>query len=183
MKKYIALVLVSLSTCSFADSASFDLNDDAFRLAYQHGLSKSYDVDFAWTHVKNLGDSGSATLALTQELNNDLTAYIGGKAVLQQHDHFPEGMALAVGGAMRVTPASNKNFAIFASAYFAPDVLSFEDMENYQDVELRLEYKLSNEFTGYTGYRNNRVDYNIKGIKTKDVDLYDGFMIGAQFNF
>jgi hypothetical protein len=184
MKKYAAIILACVfSSSSFADTLSLDLNDDALRLNYQHGLDKNYHTDFAWTHVKDLGDSLSAALTLTQSVNNDITAYIGGKALFQQHDHLPDGTAIAVGGAVRITPAANKNVALVASAYFAPDVLSFGDMENYQELEIRGEYKASEQLTAYVGYRNNTADYSANSIKVKNVDLYDGFMIGGQFKF
>lgn len=184
MKKFATIVLgCVLSTTSLADNLSLDLNDDALRLNYQHNLDKNYQTDFAWTHVKDLGDSLSAGLTLTQSLNNDITAYIGGKALFQQHDHLPDGTAMAVGGALRITPAANKNVSLMASAYFAPDVLSFGDMENYQELEIRGEYKVSEQLTAYAGYRNNSADYSANSVKVKNIDLYDGFMIGGQFKF
>lgn len=184
MNKYTLIALsCALSTSVFADNLSLDLNDDALRLNYQHSLDKNYQTDFAWTHVKDLGDSVSVGLTLTQSLNNDITAYIGGKALFQQHDHLPDGTAIAVGGALRITPAANKNVAVVASAYFAPDVLSFGDMENYQELELRGEYKVSEQLTAYVGYRNNSADYSANSVKVKDIDLYDGFMVGGQFKF
>ena len=70
-----------------------------------------------------------------------------------------------------------------ASAYFAPNVLSFGDMDDYQEFEIRGEYKVSEQLTGYVGYRNNRADYDTNNVKIKNADLYDGVMIGGQFNF
>lgn len=183
MKKYVALILATLATPSFADSLALDLNDDALRLNYQHSLDKNYVTDFAWTHVKDLGNTFSTGLTLTQSLNNDISAHIGGKAIFQQHDHLPDGTAIAIGGVLRVTPAANKNIAVMASAYFAPNVLSFGDMNDYREIEVRAEYKVSEQLTGYFGYRNNRADYETNNIKIKNADLYEGIMIGAQFNF
>lgn len=183
MKKYVALILAILATPSFADNLALDLNDDALRLNYQHSLDKNYKTDFAWTHVKDFGNTFSAGLTLTQSLNNDITADIGGKAIFQQHDDWPDGTAIAIGGALRVTPAANKNFAVMASAYFAPNVLSFGDMDDYQEFEVRAEYKVSDQLTAYVGYRNNRADYETHNSKINNVDLYDGAMIGGQFNF
>jgi len=183
MKKYVALILATLATPSFADNLALDLNDDALRLNYQYGLDKNYNTDFAWTHVKDLGNTFSAGLTLTQSLNNDISANIGGKAIFQQHDHLPDGTAIAIGGSLRLTPAANKNFAVMASAYFAPNVLSFGDMDDYQEFEIRGEYKVSEQLTGYVGYRNNRADYDTNNVKIKNADLYDGVMIGGQFNF
>ncbi|MFO1391199.1 MAG: YfaZ family outer membrane protein [Agitococcus sp.] len=183
MKKYIALALTCLSTYSFADSASLDLNNDALRLSYQHGLSKNYDADFSWTHVKDAGNTFAAGFMLTQVLNNDISAQIGGKALFQQHDKLPDGTAMAVGGSLRITPAANKNIALTGSLFFAPNVLSFGDMDNYQELEIRGEYTFSPQLVGYAGYRNNSADYDVNGTKLKNVDLYDGVMIGAQFKF
>jgi hypothetical protein len=49
MKKYVALILATLATPSFADNLALDLNDDALRLNYQYSLDKNYNTDFAWT--------------------------------------------------------------------------------------------------------------------------------------
>lgn len=183
MKKYIALALTVLSTQSFADSASLDLNNDALRLSYQYAMSSNYDTDFSWTHVKDAGNTFAAGLMLTQALNNDLTAKVGGKALFQQHDKLPDGMAMAVGGSLRITPATNKNIALTGSLFFAPNVLSFGDMDNYQEIEIRGEYTFSPQLVAYVGYRNNSADYDMNGTKLKNVDLYDGVMFGAQFKF
>ena len=186
MKKYIALALACFTSHSFADSASVDLNNDALRLSYQHSLAKNYDVDLAWVHVKDVGNTVSAGFVLAQALNNDITASIGGKALFQQHDKQPDGVAMAVGGSVRITPAANKNFALTGSVFFAPNVLSFGDMDDYREVEIRGEYKLSEQFIAYAGYRNNSADYNVNGVKikkNKNVDLYDGMMFGGQFKF
>lgn len=183
MKKFITLALACISCHSFADSASLDLNNDALRLSYQHSLTKNYESEFAWVHVKDVGNTLSGGFTLAQALNNDITAHIGGKALFQQHDNLPDGMAIAVGGSLRVTPAANKNIALTGSLFFAPNVLSFGDMDNYQEIEIRGEYKFSDQLIAYAGYRNNSADYNMSGIKTKDVDLYDGVMVGAQFKF
>ena len=183
MKKYIALALACFSTHSFADGASLDLNNDALRLSYQHTLAKNYDADFAWVHVKDVGNTVSAGLLLAQALNNDITASVGGKALFQQHDKQPDGMAMAVGGALRITPAANKNIALTGSLFFAPNVLSFGDMDDYREVEIRGEYQFSPQLVAYAGYRNNTADYNVNGVKVKNVDLYDGMMFGAQFKF
>ena len=183
MKKYIALALGWLTGSSLADSVSVDLNDDALRLSYQHSLAKNYESEFAWVHTKDIGNTVSGGFTLTQVLNNDITANIGGKALFQQHDNLPDGMAMAVGGSLRITPAANKNIALTGSLFFAPNVLSFGDMDNYQEIEIRGEYKFSEQLIAYAGYRNNRADYNMNSVKVKNVDLYDGMMIGAQFKF
>ena len=65
-------------------------------------------------------------------------------------------------------------------------MLSFGDMDDYREVEIRGEYKLSEQFIAYAGYRNNSADYNVNGVKikkNKNVDLYDGMMFGGQFKF
>ncbi|PTQ90801.1 YfaZ family outer membrane protein [Agitococcus lubricus] len=174
-----AIVLASLASYATADNLSLDLNDDALRINYQHSIDANYQSDFAWTHVKDLGNSFSAGLGLNQQFNNDLSGAIGGKAVFQQHDDLPDGTAIAIGGTLRVTPAADKKLAIAASLYLAPNVLSFGDMDNYREFELRGEYKVSEQLTGYVGYRNNRADYD----QANGVKLYDGAMIGAQFHF
>lgn len=183
MKTKLALVLAIIAGPTFADSLSLDLNDDALRLNYQHSLDKNYQTDISWIHVKDLGNTFSGGLNLVQKFNNDLTALIGGKAIFQQHDDLPDGTAIAVGGTLRVTPAANKNVAVAASAYYAPNVLSFGDMDNYREFEVRGEYNVSPQLTAYVGYRNNRADYKAGGVEANGVKLYDGAMIGGEFHF
>jgi hypothetical protein len=179
MKAPIALLLAVIASPSFADSLALDLNDNSLRLNYQHSLDTNYQADAAWIHTKDLGNTVTAGLNLKQTLNNDITALIGGKAVFQQHDTLPDGTAIAIGGTLRVTPAANKNVAVSLSGYFAPNVLSFGDMDNYRELELRGEYQVSEQLTAYVGYRNNRADYGNLGSH----NLYDGAMIGGEFHF
>ena len=180
--KFLALAVL-IAGPVLADSLSLDLNNDALRLNYGHDFSKNYTADIAWVHVKDLGNTFTGGINLRQTLNSDLSAVIGGKAVLQQHNHLPEGTAIAVGGGLRLTPPSAKQFSIAGTVYYAPNVLSFGDMDNYREFELRGEYAFSEQLTGYAGYRNNRADYENGNIKAKGVELYDGIMIGGQFNF
>lgn len=186
----LALSLLLGAPVAFADSLSLDLNNDALRLNYSHGFSKNYTADFAWIHVEDIdrsnanGNTFTGAINLKQVLNDDLDAMIGGKAVFQQHDKFPDGTAVAVGGGLRFTPPSAKNVAVTGTVYYAPNVLSFGDMENYREFELRGEYAFSDQLTAYAGYRNNRADYETGGgVKANSVELYDGFMIGGEFHF
>lgn len=183
MKTQLAFILAIVAAPSFADSLSLDLNDDALRLNYLHSLNQNYEADVSWIHVKDLGNTFAGGLNLVQKFNNDLTGKIGGKAIFQQHDHLPDGTAIAVGGILRVTPAANKDIAVSASAYFAPNVLSFGDMDNYREFEIRGEYRVSPQLTAYVGYRNNRADYKHHSTEVNGVKLYDGAMIGGEFHF
>jgi predicted porin len=183
MKARILILAALLSSPVLADSLSLDLNNDALRINYSHDFSKNYTADAAWVHVKDLGNTFTGGINLRQTLNADLSAIIGGKAVLQQHDNLPDGTAIAVGGGLRFTPPSAKQVGIAGTVYYAPSVLSFGDMENYREFELRAEYAFSEQLTGYAGYRNNRADYESGNIKANGVELYDGFMIGGQFHF
>jgi hypothetical protein len=179
MKAKLLALATLIAAPAFADSLSLDLNNDAVRGNYGHEFSKNYTADFAWTHVKDLGNTFTGGINLKQKINNDLQAVIGGKAVFQQHDQLEDGTAIAVGGGLRFTPPANTKVGIAASLYFAPNVLSFGDMKNYQELELRGEYAFSEQLTGYAGYRNNQADYDV----AKNVDLYDGFMVGGEFHF
>lgn len=183
MKAKLALLLAALSGPVLADNLALDLNNDAVRVSYQHNLDKNYQTDLAWTHVKDLGNTFAGGLALVQNINNDIKATLGGKAVFQQHDDLPDGTAIAVGGSLRVTPAANKKVAVAASAYFAPNVLSFGDMDNYREFEIRGEFVASEQLTAYVGYRNNRADYESHNVKADSVKLYDGVMVGGEFHF
>lgn len=179
MKAKLLALVTLIASPVFADSLSLDLNNDALRLNYSHGFAKNYTSDFAWVHVKDQGNTFTGGINLTQKLSNDLDAIIGGKAVFQQHDILEDGTAVAVGGGLRFTPPANRKVSIAGSLYFAPNVLSFGDMKNYQEFELRGEYAFSDQLTGYAGYRNNQADYD----KRKNVDLYDGLMVGGEFHF
>lgn len=190
MKRHLAVLLALCAGPAMAESLSLDLNNDALRLNYSHDLSRNYTTDFAWVHVKELGNakaSGNAFtggITLRQPLRGtDLTALIGGKVVLQQHDSFPGGTAIAVGGGLRFVPPTARDVGIVGTVYYAPNVLSFGNMANYTEFELRGEYTFSDQLTGYAGYRNNRADYDKSGVHYSDIKLYDGFMVGGEFRF
>ena len=189
MKPRIVALLTLCAGPVFADSLSLDLNNDALRVNYAHDFSRNYTSDFAWIHVKDLGksnDSGNTFtggINLRQKINNDVSATIGGKVVFQQHDKYPDGTAMAVGVGVRFTPPANRSVGISGSLYYAPNVLSFGDMNNYRELELRGEYAFSDQLTGYVGYRNNRADYDYNGGSVNSVKLYDGVMVGGEFHF
>ena len=176
--KILALTALSAAP-AFADTLSLDLNNDAVRINYGHEFSRNYNSDFAWIHVKNLGNTFTGGILLDQKLSDVITAGIGGKAVFQQHDTLPDGTAVAVGANIRFSPPELKNVSFGGSAFYAPNVLSFGRMKNYREFELRASYSASEQFSAYVGYRNNRADYD----NASSAKLYDGAMIGGEFHF
>lgn len=183
MKAPFALLFAVVASPVLADSLALDVNNDAVKLNYANELNKNYEADFAWTHVKDKGNNLSAGFSLKQDINSLLVANIGGKAIFQHNQHLPDGSVLAVGGRLTFTPYALRQLKLSAEAYFAPNVLSFGDIENYRETELRAAYQFSDQLTGFVGYRNYQADYKDNGYKLNDVRLYDSGMIGAEFHF
>ena len=88
-----------------------------------------------------------------------------------------KGTALALGGFLNYEIPTVPNLSVRADAYYAPDVLSFDEIQRYSDLSARVQYRIIEQAWVYLGYR--RADVNPDRGHSQKIDEggYVGLML------
>lgn len=182
----IVLVVASCWLSSVVSAAELDLNlnDDAVRLTYAWDVpNRNLKMDAGWLNHQDRGDILHLGLHLTGEASGGaqpVLGGLGGRIVYVDADRFnTSATALALGGFLRYTLPQYDRINLYAHGYFAPDVLSFGDGEQYQEIEARVGYNVLRDADVYIGVRYASVGFDFGGDATID----NGFIVGIQLRF
>lgn len=165
-----------------AEKLDFNLSDEAFLLRYTGpATSGGMQLDYGLLHQEDDVYVGSLGLHLVDNAGTDKTPFqvgLGGRLQYVETDPASGG-AITIGAWGRYTFPGADRFALAGSIYFAPDVTSFGDLENYLEFGIRAEYEVLRNASLYLGYRNVEADFDV----FDDAELDDGLHLGMQFNF
>lgn len=90
------------------------------------------------------------------------------------------GLAVALGGFYRYTLPKANRFSLHASFYYAPQVLSFENIDNLYQAEVRGEYRTLRNARVFVRYGATSVNYS---KYNDDHKMNNGLGIGISANF
>ncbi len=185
MRFLFALVLTLSTTLGLADSLDINVNDDAARLTFTRPFKQdTLQWDAGWMHHQDRGDVGHLGLHLKGKatvVKPEINAGLGGKFFWHDPDRSTDddGYSLALGGFFSYTFPQYNRFGVGGHLYFAPDVLSFSDAEQYREIEVRGTYNVIQDADIYIAYRNIYAEYD----DGSDVTLDTGFNIGIRIRF
>ncbi len=176
MKSAIA-ALLTLSTCiiSTASADSFDLalSNKTAMLTYESagGITNKSMVKGSYFHHDD-GDDAFDMSFLVGEVHKKSKLLIGGKVFYLNLDNASEddgyGLAIGAEGAFTLAP----KLSLKAHAYFAPEVTSFSDIEDYRDLEVRLAYDIIPEASVAFGYRSAKAELENGGSERLQDNLF-----------
>ncbi|RDL45826.1 hypothetical protein DN730_01910 [Marinomonas piezotolerans] len=95
-------------------------------------------------------------------------------AVDTKYDKDGEGLAVGLGGFYRFTFPKANRFSIYGSLYYSPTVLSFRNIENVYQTEVRAEYRTLRNARVFVRYGLTQVDlssYNQDAEMNKSIGL------------
>ncbi|WP_421852050.1 YfaZ family outer membrane protein [Marinomonas sp.] len=140
------------------------------------GAGMSYDKDKSVTtaHI-GLGVEDSDTSGPLQ-VGLGVRLY-GVDADLKDNDDV--SVALALGGWYRYTLPQANRLSIFGSLYYAPQVLSFTNLDHMYVYELRAEYMTMRNARAFISYGKTEIIYDNDTRK----EANNGFAIGATVDF
>lgn len=177
----LAAFCIGLSGGALAGTHEINLgfNEDALRATYARALSNGVRLDGGWLTDSDEGDVLHAGLLVTGDVapgGQKLTGGIGARlAYLDGEGNNREGYALGVGGALRwVIPRFNR-FAVSGEYYWAPDILSGGDADEYYDGTIRLGYSVTRQAELYVGARYTGADYDDRPSILFDTGMHIGF--------
>ncbi|MEL6300327.1 MAG: YfaZ family outer membrane protein [Pseudomonadota bacterium] len=180
----VALAALSPGEAARADALDLSLNDDAVRANYQWAHpTRDFQVDGGWLHHQDRGDVVHIGFHVTGDASSGdtpLDGGIGGKIFHVSPDNGPlDATVLAVGGFFRYTFPRYNRFNLYGHAYIAPDVLSFGDGEQFQEIELRAGYSVLRNADVFIGARYTNTEFDPAGDLTSD----NGLHLGIQLKF
>lgn len=185
MRVTLALVVTFvLPGVAAADEAELSFNGDAARAGYVHELNRNdLRVGGGWLHHTDHGDVVHLGVHLAGQASarrDEVTAGLGVRLVYTDGDlRKQDGPALPLGGYVKFTPQQYDRVSVRGHAYFAPDVLSFGDMEKYQEYGIRLGYNVMREADVFVGARYVRGEYK----KAPDAKFDTGLHLGISLRF
>lgn len=179
----LPLALLLTSGGASATSLNFNLSGEAARLGVVQPLQRNgLQVGASWLHHEDDGDILAAGLHLMDDAQpgrGSLDIGVGAKIFLISEDsRDADGGALGIGGKFRWTWPTFNRFGIGGHAYYAPDVTSAGDIEEYMEAALRAEYLILRNANAYVGVRAIRIgDEHTGDTETFESGLHAGIRI------
>lgn len=183
MKTLASLTLaVLLSSTVVAGEIDFSFNSDAFRFIYAHDFTNNdLRSDFGFLNTDDDGWVANASLYLTgfaSDGTNPLQAGIGGRTGWVDGDSSKQsGIPLAVGGFVKYTFPKWNRLSLRGEGWIAPEILSFGDLDKYQDYTVRVGYNVLKQADLYIGYRYVKGNFSDAPSVTFDDGGHIGFTI------
>jgi hypothetical protein len=178
----LSLLLVALSftgTTAVAHEIDLSLNADALRLSYATAVGDGLRIDGGYLGDSDEGDVVHAGFQVVGDAapgNQKLEAGIGGRlAYLDGDGSKREGYALGLGGSVRWPVPRYNRFAVSGELYWAPDLLTGGDADEYVDGTVRVGYSVTRQADVYVGARYVSADYDNRPSIKFDTGLHAGF--------
>lgn len=169
-------------TAQAGGSLDISLSDTSARVGWDATrMDTGLHLNAALLHESDDGDMVSGGVHVVDVRNPNSDLYIGVGANLYgvfTDDH--DGGAVGVGGFARYNFPFNRDFGISGHAYYAPPVVSFADVSNMVDADIRLKYNILPTAHLYTGFRMTSFKFEDRGGRYK---LADGLHFGLRLDF
>ena len=177
----IAVLLLFFSQGSLADSFDINVSDDSVEMTYAHAF-RSAEASFGALYNDDqddwLAEVGLVSLGSKQSAQSRSDVGLGGR-IYAASASDNDVLALALGGQFTWFPG-NGIIGVGGYFFYAPDILTGGDSENFWDAAVRLEFEVIRQSaTVYLGYRKieTRLDNG------PDVTLDKGANIGLRIRF
>lgn len=184
LHRLLALALLGSSSAAFADAIDINLSNDVAQFQYMAPMGNisqgksEFHIGFLYNDSDNvMGEAG--LLVMNSAGRSDVSFGLGIKTVAVTMDSN-HGMALALGGQVRLAPLPDKKFGITGNIHLAPDIVTFGDADSYTETSVRVEYEIMQQTAAYAGYR--KIEFGAKAGAT-DYTLDEGVHLGVRVAF
>ena len=182
-----SLVLAGLLWVSagvLADEVNLSLNTDSVRAEYARPIaSRPLQWDMGWLHHTDNGDALHGSLHVTGKLREGSAPVTGGLGLRLAYTNGDAsnqtGFGLALGGYARYVFPDYDRLSLRGHVYYAPGILSGNDMDEYQDYAVQLAYNVLREADAYVGLRYVSADYE----EASSANYSTWFHVGMAFRF
>ena len=174
----LLIAVLSTGVTAAAHEIDLSLNEDALRLAYATEVGDGLRIDGGFLTDADEGEvvhAGFQVMGEAAPASQKLTAGIGGRlAYLDGDGSQREGYALGLGGSVRWAVPRYDRFAVTGELYWAPDILTGGDAEEYVDGTVRVGYSVTRQADVYVGARYVSADYDDRPSIKFDTGLHAG---------
>lgn len=160
-----------------ADEIDLAFSNDTAKLKYSRSgiISERSQVNLSYFHHQDGADMFDVDL-LVGDASSANQLLIGGK-FFYASDNDLDGTGLALGFSGSASLAHK--LYLKGHVFYAPSVTSFNDLENYQEFEIRLTYQIIPEAEVSLGYRNAEFDVDKGG----NVEIQNNAFLALTLNF
>jgi hypothetical protein len=162
-----------------AAEVNLDVNNSAAKLLVGVPLSNNLLVDGAWLYHADNGHVLSAAGHITGAASgvDPLQGGLGLRLsyIINDRESEEDGAALALGGFLRYTLPQYDRIHFSGSLYYAPEVLSFSDVDEYYEYGLDAGYSVLKNADVYLGWRTVKADFKNDGTERMDTGFHVGF--------
>lgn len=170
------LFLLLSSSSIYSASLDINLRDEAIRLALTGNVDQSgLNFLISGLHHEDDRDLLTGGFAVTETFSHQSYAGLGGHLYAFDAKQL-DGMGIALGGFFRQALPAFPGLGVGGQAYYGPDVISFDDVKQYIEYALRLEYHVLSNANVYAGYRYIR----IKMDNDRSGRIDDGMHVGLR---
>ena len=186
MKKatfFKALALTTLLACSASQASTLDLhlNNDAVNVDFTTRITESeLNIGAGLLHHQDNGDVYYGSIFVADNVNKQagILAGVGGRVYYIDADRSNDsGTAIGLGGFFNWEIPSVPNLSIRSDLYYAPDVLSFDEVNKYLDFSARIQYRIIEQAWLYVGYRNAEAKPDKGSTQTIDEGGHLGLLL------
>lgn len=179
--RLLAFLMAIWSGAAAADSLDINLNDDSLEGIYtSNWRTAEASAGLLYNDDKEdwVASAGLLALGERQNANRVFQGGLGGKLYMASVSN-EDIIALGLGGQVRVYPG-NGPIAISGSVFYAPDIVTILDGEEFWEANLRAEFEMvKRRASVYVGYREIQADLD----DGRDVTVDNGLHAGVKITF
>lgn len=178
------IVLAAVACSAQAGNLDFNLGSNAAAVDYTANLTDSgLEGDISFLHHSDRVDIGAAGVDLVgnaSPVGSPLIFGIGAKLFyISPKGGISNGSAVGVGAHFHYTWPTYNRFVVGGELYYAPSIVSFQDVDHYLQVGVNAGYEVLRNADVYIGYRHVSAAFN----GSQDVTLDSSFMVGMDLTF
>lgn len=165
LKQYVTVLIAGLmSAASQASTFEGSLSDRSVKVDLSTSQG-SYYLDVGGMYHTNdgtLGYVGAHIEDIETSKDYPLQIGLGARLIAVEADLGAKdaGMAIGLGGFYRYKFPKANRFSLYASLYYSPSVLSFNNIENLYQAEVRGEYQTLRNARVFLRYGQTSVDFS-----------------------
>lgn len=183
----ILAILFLAATGAQAGNLDVNLASNAAAIDFTAQLTDTgLEGDLSYLHHTDIVDIAAVGLDVVgnaSPVGSPLIFGIGGKAFVidPKGTNTSSGIAAGLGAHFRYTWPDYNRFGIGGELYYAPNIVSFQNVDHYLQFGLRAEYEVLRNADVYVGYRYISAAFGTPSDGTHTLD--SSFVLGMSLTF
>jgi len=181
LRATLFLVLASAACVAQGANLDFNLASNAVGADFSTSLTDTgLEGTLGFMHHSDradVADAGFDLVGNASPVGSPLIFGVGGKFFYVAPNHIGNGEALAVGAHFRYTWPYFNRFAIGGELYYAPSIVSFQNVARFLQGRVTANYQILRNADAYVGYRYITVAFGNAPNRTLDSSVIAGLSL------